>query len=115
MDWLDFFILALSSFRITHLLVYDKITEWLRAPFFDEVKIIEDHGAEEIYVVPKKGGVKGFIGELLSCYWCTGVWVAAFSYFFYLYVPLLGIPILTIFAIAGIAALAETIVQKFSE
>ncbi|QPC46096.1 DUF1360 domain-containing protein [Mangrovibacillus cuniculi] len=115
MDWLDFVILAFASFRITHLFVYDKIMEWFRAPFFDEVKIIEDHGKEETYIIPKKNGIKGFIGELLHCYWCTGVWSAAICYGIYVYVPLIGIPLLTIFAVAGIAAIAETIVQRWSE
>ncbi len=26
----------------------------------------------------KGKGLRKWIGELLSCYWCTGVWVSAF-------------------------------------
>ncbi|QHE61019.1 DUF1360 domain-containing protein [Rossellomorea vietnamensis] len=113
LTFIELFALGLAIFRLTHLLVFDKITEFLRAPFFDEYVEVEENGEEAIYLSPKKGGLKGFIGELLSCYWCTGIWVSGFLYGGYCFFPLYFIPLITILAVAGIAAILEAAVQSW--
>jgi hypothetical protein len=110
---LQLIVMGLAVFRITHLIVYDKITEFLRAPFFDEQEEIDENGVQEIYLVPKNSGVKGWVGELLSCHWCTGIWVAAGSYLFYISNPDIASPVITIMAIAGIASIIEAVVQRW--
>ncbi len=109
---LQFFILCLAVFRLTHLLVFDKITEFIRSPFFDEIVEVNEIGEEEVYLVPKKGGIKGFFGELLSCYWCSGIWASIILYIGYIFIPFIFGPIITILAIAGVAALFEAIIQR---
>ncbi|MGM9927297.1 MAG: DUF1360 domain-containing protein [Bacillus sp. (in: firmicutes)] len=108
----DLFLLSLASFRLTRLIVFDKITAFLRKPFFEEVEETNAQGEAEIYIVPKKSGFKGWMGQLLSCYWCTGVWMAIFlvviDYFFSYW----SNPIIVVLAVAGLAALFETVVQK---
>ena len=110
---LDFIILALASFRLTRLIVFDKITAFLRKPFFEEIEEKNEAGEVEIYIVPKKTGLRGWLGELLSCYWCTGIWIAIIivtvSYFF----PFWSSPFIVVLAVAGLAALIETVVQHF--
>jgi Protein of unknown function (DUF1360) len=113
LTFIELFALGLAIFRLTHLLVFDKITEFLRAPFFDEYVEVEENGEEAIYLSPKKGGLKGFIGELLSCYWCTGIWVSGFLYGGYCFFPLYFIPLITLLAVAGIAAILEAAVQSW--
>ncbi|MEC1523974.1 DUF1360 domain-containing protein [Neobacillus niacini] len=110
-DFLNFTILALASFRLTRLIVFDKITEFLRAPFFDEIEEENEEGTIEVYYLPKGTPIKKFIGELLSCYWCTGVWVSGVVVCGYLFLPAVFMPIILVFAVAGLAALVETIVQ----
>ncbi len=113
MELSEFIILALACFRLTRLIVFDKITEFIRSPFFDEITEVNEQGNEEIYYVPKASPLKKFIGELLSCYWCTGIWVSAgviISY--YLYPAFFG-PVLIIFAAAGLAAIIELFVQQW--
>lgn len=105
--------LGLAVFRLTHLIVLDKITEFLRAPFFDEYIEEEEDGEEAIYLTPKKDGIKGFIGELLSCYWCTGIWVSCFLYGGFVFFPFYFNPLITLLAIAGVAALLEAAVQSW--
>ncbi|NQD67233.1 DUF1360 domain-containing protein [Bacillus haikouensis] len=105
--------LGFAIFRMTHLMVFDKITEFMRTPFFDEVKE-EENGVEEIYLIPKTGGVIGFIGQLLSCYWCTGIWVSLFLYGGYLWLPLYFGPFITLLAVAGVAAIIEAAVQNWN-
>ncbi|MEH6943485.1 DUF1360 domain-containing protein [Bacillus sp. JJ722] len=110
---LDFILLALASFRLTRLIVYDKITSFLRKPFFEEEDGKNEKGEIETYIVPKKKGIKGFIGQLLNCYWCTGVWIAIFivclSYFFSYWSG----PVIVVLAVAGLAAILETLVQHY--
>lgn len=110
-DLLNFTILALASFRLTRLIVFDKITEFLRDPFFDEVEEENEDGTREVYYLPKGTPIKKFIGELLSCYWCTGVWVSAAVVVGYLLLPIVFVPIILVFAVAGLAAILESIVQ----
>jgi hypothetical protein len=113
--FLNVLILSLASFRLTRLLVFDKIFEFFRSPFFDEVSETNEDGDMEIYYLPKKTGVKKFIGELLSCYWCAGIWAAALIVgLSYLY-PAISTPLILILAIAGLSSFIEIIVQYFLE
>ncbi|WP_077211211.1 DUF1360 domain-containing protein [Bacillus dakarensis] len=110
---LELVIISFASFRLTRLIVFDKITEFIRAPFFEEVFEVNEEGEEEVYFVPKKGRMKGFIGELISCYWCTGIWSSVGLCLFYLFWPSIATPILIILAVAGIAAVIETFIGKW--
>jgi hypothetical protein len=113
--FLNLFILAFASFRLTRLIVFDKITEFFREPFFDELEEVNEEGVIEVYYLPKKTGIKKFIGELLSCYWCTGIWASAFIVVVYYLCPSYSTPIILIFAVAGIASIFESVVQRLIE
>lgn len=110
-NFFEFIILALASFRLTRLIVFDKITEFLRNPFFDEIQEANEAGIMEIYYTPKHTPIKRFIGELLSCYWCTGVWAAAGVTAGYFLLPAIFLPIVLVLAVAGLAAIFESLVQ----
>jgi hypothetical protein len=96
----QFIILALANFRLTRLVVYDRIFQGARAPFFTEV---EEDG--DIYLVPK-----GKIGELLSCHWCAGFWCSVLVMISY-WLHGLNIVIL-IFAVSGLASLIQWLTQN---
>ncbi len=83
---LDLVLIILASFRLTELLVYDKIFEFVRGLF---------KGAP-------KPGAKKTVDELLSCPWCAGVWTATIVVFAYYIIPSSWIFIL-ILAVSGIA------------
>ncbi|MFP7295804.1 DUF1360 domain-containing protein [Neobacillus niacini] len=110
-DVLTLTLLGLACFRLTRLIVFDKITEFLREPFFDEINEENEDGTVEVYYLPKSTPFKKFIGELLSCYWCTGVWISAGIVTGYLLIPTIFVPIILIFAVSGLAAILESIVQ----
>lgn len=111
-DFIIIILLGLATFRLTRLIVFDKITEFIRRPFFDEVEEKEDDGTIEIYLIPKKSGIKGWVGELLSCYWCTGIWVSMFLAGLHLYQSAIGDYIIIVLSIAAIGSIIETIVSK---
>jgi len=111
-DGFSFILLALAAFRLTRLLVYDQITAFIRRPFHREVEETEPDGSVVTYIEIKGKGLRSWIGELLSCYWCTGIWCAAFLIgIWYLWPTVAEIGII-IFAIAGTAGLIETITGK---
>ena len=107
----DFILLALASFRLTRLVIFDKITEFIRRPFFVEWTEVNEDGEEETYIRPKEKGIQSWIGELLSCYWCMGVWSSIGLYGGFIFFPSIFQPIIVIFAIAGLAAFIETLVH----
>ncbi|MFT9597158.1 DUF1360 domain-containing protein [Mesobacillus sp.] len=106
-NWLDLCLLVFASFRLTRLIVYDTITEFLRAPFHDIVEETLEDGSTETYIEIKGEGLKYWIGELLSCQWCTGIWASSFLYAGYALIPHLSMPVITVLAIAGIASVIQ--------
>ena len=113
--FLQLVLLSLASFRLTRLLVFDKITEFIRTPFFREINEENEYGEMEVYYLPKEKGVKKFFGELLSCYWCTGIWTTTGIVCISLLYPKFSLPIILILGVAGFASIIESIVQYFIE
>ncbi|MDF2681175.1 MAG: sporulation protein [Brevibacillus sp.] len=107
LTWIDLAILVLACFRLTHLIVFDEITKFLRDPFISLIDE-KDASGQIIRQMHFKGGkIRSWIGRLLSCYWCVGIWVALVIVLLYLYVPA-AYPIILLLAIAGAAAVIET-------
>ncbi|MGE7761033.1 DUF1360 domain-containing protein [Peribacillus sp. NPDC097895] len=107
-----FLILGLASFRLTRLIVFDKIMEPLRRPFFNEIEEKNEAGDVEIYLLPKERGLLGWGGQLLSCFWCVGVWVSLFLVFLYLNRWFLGDVLILILAVAAVGAIIEVTISK---
>ncbi|WP_174730967.1 DUF1360 domain-containing protein [Mesobacillus harenae] len=103
---------SFASFRLTRLLIYDRITEFIRKPFLDEIHEQNQAGEVEVFLSPKQAPIRGFLGELLTCYWCTGFWVSLGLFLIYYLWPWLAEPLLVILAVSGMAGLIETFVQK---
>ncbi|WP_249727466.1 DUF1360 domain-containing protein, partial [Bacillus paralicheniformis] len=53
-SWHLFFIFAFAAFRLTRLIVYDKITAFLRRPFIDELEFTDPDGSVSTF--PKVKG-----------------------------------------------------------
>jgi hypothetical protein len=113
--WLEFVLLILASFRLTRLVVFDKITSFIRRPFHHEIEEIDSDGNTITYIEIKGKGLQYWIGELLSCYWCTGIWCTALLLGMMVIWPLGSGIIITLLALAGAAGICEAIVQRFVE
>ncbi|MED3603585.1 DUF1360 domain-containing protein [Bacillus subtilis] len=48
LSFLTFIMLILASYRLTHLIVFDKITEFIRKPFMKKKRIVDQNGHVEI-------------------------------------------------------------------
>ena len=108
----EFILLCLASFRLTRLIVFDTITTFIRKPFHEISEETNENGVVETYLNIKGTGLKFWIGELLSCYWCVAVWASIFLFFSYIYIPVIAGPLIVILSIAAVASIIEAIVSK---
>ncbi|WP_195576117.1 DUF1360 domain-containing protein [Paenibacillus sp. 1001270B_150601_E10] len=108
---LFFIILILASFRLTHLIIYDDIAAPLRSLFVTTSIITLENGQQVVQheVAPK--GIKRWLGLLFTCHWCMGIWSSLILILLWLFVPY-AIWLLVILAVAGAAAIIETIVLR---
>jgi hypothetical protein len=81
-EWL---VLALAVFRLVQLCVYDRLTESFRTRWMPA----------------------SFIGYLLSCQWCIGIWLATIVVGSYLLFPWL-FPLFLILSLAAASSLLHT-------
>ena len=81
-------VIILASYRMTRILVFEKIFKYLR----DVLKRREDY-----YLI-------GTLSSIITCPWCLGVWVTLFIIVFYYLVPY-GDLLAYVLALAGIASL----------
>ena len=81
-------IIILASYRMTRILVFEKIFKYLR----DILKKRED-----LYVL-------GTISSIITCPWCAGVWVTLTIIVFYYLVPY-GVLLAYVLALAGLASI----------
>ena len=82
----DALLMALATFRITRLIVYDKITRWFRELFADSREFTEG-GVTYVEIKPFSSGFRHTIHDLLECPWCIGIWSALVVVFFYFIYP----------------------------
>ena len=108
-------LLGLASFRLTRLIVFDKITEPLRRPFFKEIEEKGEDGMAEIYLVPREKGLSGWVGQLLSCFWCVGVWSSLFLVILYLEHVFIGHVLILVLAVAAVGSIIEVIISKIMD
>ncbi|RLD71366.1 MAG: hypothetical protein DRI98_05365 [Bacteroidetes bacterium] len=81
-------VIILASYRMTRILVFEKIFKYLR----DVLK-----KREGLYVV-------GTLSSIITCPWCMGVWVTLSIIIFYYLVPY-GALLVYVLALAGVASL----------
>lgn len=108
----EFTLLCFATFRLTRLIVFDTITTFIRKPFHELIEETNSEGVVETYLHVKGTGLKYWIGDLLSCYWCVGVWSSIFLFFSYYAFPVIMAPVIIILAVAGVAAFIESIISK---
>lgn len=71
----DVLLVGVATFKLSRLLARDVVTSPLRAPFTTYEGMA---GEGEVNGKPRGEGMQRALGELLSCPFCTGTWVAAF-------------------------------------
>lgn len=101
----DAVLMALAAFRITRLVVYDKIFRWFRELFMAK-RSVEKDGADWIELKPHPRGLRRTIHDLLRCPWCVGFWSSLAVVFAYLVFPWAYL-IMLFLAVAGVSTLIQ--------
>ena len=81
-------VIVLASYRMTRILVFEKIFKYLRDVF---------KRREDLYRI-------GTLSSLLTCPWCAGVWVTLLIFVFYYLVPF-GVVLVYVLALSGVASM----------
>jgi hypothetical protein len=97
--FLDLALLGLATFRMIHLLTYDKIFDVVRATFMDR---------EGTRLKTAERGWRRLVCELLQCLWCTGLWSALIIVTVYLLGPWGWIAVVVL-AVAGLGSLLQIV------
>jgi hypothetical protein len=105
---LDLILLGLAAARLTDIISTDEIMKWLREPFVRMEKT-EIAGTEAETRTGRGRGWRKVLGDLLSCPWCVGVWVAAGLTYAYFLAPRIIWLFILILAVAEIASILQTI------
>jgi hypothetical protein len=103
-SWMTYIMLILASYRLTHLIVFDKITEFIRRPFMKKIQVQTENGTKS------KEVPASMFGYLLKCYWCAGIWSAIFLGGLYFLFPKVAFILILILSIAGGQSILETFV-----
>jgi hypothetical protein len=97
----DVALIALASFRLIRMVVYDKIFAFFREQFYDATEY-----KGKVVLVKPESGPRRTIADLLTCPWCFGVWVTATVAFFYLLTPYAFFPALLL-ALSAVATFLQ--------
>jgi hypothetical protein len=89
---IDFFLLSLAVWRLTRLFTYDAITQFIR----------------DWFIGARPSSLRGTLHTLLNCPWCTGLWFAYFTLFFYLATPFAW-PVILVLALAAVGSFLQVV------
>ena len=70
----DLVLLALSTYRASRMVAYDKIASTYRESF---TKTVPDESGAGKTTAPTGSGIRRAVGELITCPVCNGTWIAA--------------------------------------
>lgn len=99
-DTRDVLLFGVAAHKLTRTVTKDWVTAPLRAPFTVYRKSV---GAGEVSETSRESGVRRAVGDLLTCAYCAGPWVAGGLYATYLFNPRLARLFAAMFASVAIS------------
>lgn len=70
----DVLLIGVATHKLSRLITREKVASAVRAPF---TEFEESAGSAEVEENPRGSGLRKAIGELITCPYCLGVWIAA--------------------------------------
>ena len=70
----DLLLVSVATHKAARLIAKDRVTSPLRAPF---TRFQRSAGPAEVAEEPRGAGLRRSIGELVSCPYCLGMWIAS--------------------------------------
>jgi hypothetical protein len=69
-------LLGITTHKLTRIITKDWVTSPLRAPFTQYIRSDGSDGGGEQTEKSRGSGMQRAFGDLITCPWCTGPWVA---------------------------------------
>ena len=99
-DARDIALLGMATHKLSLVGSQDAVTSPLRAPF---TEIREKQGPKKVDEAPRGQGLRRSVGELLTCKFCLGVWVASFFTYGLVLVPRVTRLVASVFAVVTVS------------
>jgi hypothetical protein len=96
----DIALLGVATHKVSLLVAHDAVTSPLRAPF---TELQEKQSPKRVSEKPRGKGLRRSLGELLTCHFCVGQWVASFFTYGLVFAPALTRLVASIFAIVALS------------
>jgi hypothetical protein len=96
----DLALLSLATHRISRVLAKDRVAAPLRAPF---TRRVESAGGGEVEEEARGSGLQRAVGELVTCPFCVGPWVALGLVSAWLFRPRPTRVVASLFAVSGVS------------
>lgn len=99
-DTKDLALLGVATHKLSLIGAQDAVTSPLRAPF---TELQEKESPKSLDEKPRGKGLRRSVGELLTCQFCLGMWVASFFTYGLVLAPRVTRLIATIFAVVTLS------------
>ncbi len=96
----DIALLGVATHKLSMLVAQDAVTSPLRAPF---TELQEKQSPKSMDEKPRGTGLRRSIGELLTCKFCVGQWVASFFTYGLVLAPAATRLVASIFAVVAVS------------
>ncbi|WP_162924370.1 DUF1360 domain-containing protein [Rubrobacter indicoceani] len=96
----DIVLLGVATHKLSTLIANDAVTSFLRAPF---TELQEKDSPKSVEEKPRGSGFQRSIGELVTCKFCMGQWIASFFTYGLVFVPTVTRLVATVFAIVTVS------------
>jgi hypothetical protein len=99
-DAKDIALLGMATHKLSLVGSQDAIASPLRAPF---TELEEKQSPKKVEEKPRGEGVRRSVGELLTCQFCLGVWVASFFTYGFVLLPRISRLVAAVFAAVAVS------------
>ncbi|MGI8649530.1 MAG: DUF1360 domain-containing protein [Rubrobacter sp.] len=96
----DIVLLGVATHKLSTLIANDAVTSFLRAPF---TELQEKRSPKSVDEKPRGSGFRYSIGELVTCKFCMGQWIASFFTYGLVFSPTVTRLVASIFTIVTIS------------
>jgi Protein of unknown function (DUF1360) len=108
----DLALFALATQKLSRVITKDKVTSAFRAPFTEKEG---EGGPGEVEERARGRGLRRAIGELLTCPFCLGTWIASGFIYGYVFAPRVTRTLASISAVSGLADFLQQLYIKAQE
>ncbi|QIN80511.1 DUF1360 domain-containing protein [Rubrobacter marinus] len=96
----DIVLLGVATHKLSDLIANDAVTSFIRAPF---TELQEKESPKSVDEEPRGTGFRRSIGELVTCKFCMGQWIASFFTYGLVFSPAVTRLIASIFAVVTLS------------